>query len=91
MVSGEVIGALLSIVSSIVSNFGVNLQKIAHSKNLAKPADEQVHTHHFLLSTKAALIFIVFVDIILKAASMVGRDGVGHRRGRRGLSSFRFR
>ena len=38
----DLAGGLLSIVSSIISNFGVNLQKVVHNENEARPEDEQV-------------------------------------------------
>jgi hypothetical protein len=40
--SGAIIGPLLSIISSIISTFGVCFQKIAHTENEAKDKKDQV-------------------------------------------------
>ena len=38
----DLAGGLLSIVSSIISNFGVNLQKVVHNENEARPEEERL-------------------------------------------------
>ena len=40
--AGAIIGPLLSVISSIISTFGVSLQKVAHTENEAREKKDQV-------------------------------------------------
>jgi hypothetical protein len=40
--NGNIVGAIISIIGSIVGNIGMNTQKQAHKNNMAQPEDKQV-------------------------------------------------
>lgn len=63
MVSGNFIGAVVSIAGSVIGNLGTNVQKYVHAREAKKPEEERYSAYVYIPLWWCGLLMIIFMSI----------------------------